>query len=306
MQVDRMSAGTGTLPAWRAWVMAARPHTLSISINPVLVGCALAWFESGRIDWALMLLSMLGALLLQTGTNLDNDVSDHQRGTDRAGRLGPPRATSLGLLTSRQVRAASLGCFALATVVGLLLAWRGGWPILVAGVLSAAAAMAYSSGPRPISYTPWGDLVVLLFFGFVAVGGSYYLQTLSLSPALVVTALMVGLPATAVLVVNNYRDLDPDRAVGKRTLAVWLGRRFSRWEYALLMGLPHALLLLLAAQTPLGATLLLPLLTLPMGLSLVRQFWRERPGPLFNRLLARTALYQVLFAVSLCVAILLA
>lgn len=306
MPVDRMNPSVAALPVWRAWVMAARPHTLGISVNPVLVGCALAWFESGHINGLLMLLSMLGALLLQTGTNLDNDVSDHQRGTDRAGRLGPPRATSQGLLTARQVRLASLGSFALATVVGLLLAWRGGWPILVAGVFCAAAAMAYSGGPRPISYTPWGDAVVLLFFGFVAVGGSYYLQTLSLSPALVVAALMVGLPATAVLVVNNYRDLDPDRAVGKHTLAVWLGRRFSRWEYALLMGLPHALLPVLAALTPLGVTLLVPLLTLPMGWGLVRQFWRERPGPLFNRLLARTALYQVLFAVSLCVAIVLA
>lgn len=307
MQIEERAAmpGAGRLSAWRAWIIAARPHTLSISINPVLVGCALAWAETGRIDLALMLLAMLGALLLQAGTNLDNDVSDFERGTDRAGRLGLPRATQLGLLTTRQVRTASRACFAVATVVGLLLAWRGGWPILLAGVLSAAAAMAYSGGPRPISYTPFGDAVVLLFFGFVAVCGTYYLQTLTVSAGALTAAAMVGLPASAVLVVNNYRDLDLDRQVGKITLAVWLGRAFTRWEYAVLLLLPYALLALLARTTGLSESLLIPLLTLPLALGLVRQFWREAPGPAFNPLLARTAQFQVLFSLLLCVAILL-
>ena len=288
----------------RAWFIASRPHTLTISVNPVLVGCALAWAESGRIHIALMLLSALGALLLQTGTNLDNDVSDFERGTDRAGRLGLPRATAQGLLAPRQVRSASRACFALATAIGLVLAWRGGWPILVAGVAAAAAAMSYSGGPRPISYTPFGDVVVWLFFGLVAVGGTYYLQTGSLSAGALTAATMVGFPATAVLVVNNYRDLDPDAQVGKRTLAVCLGRTFSRWEYAVLVLGPFALLAVLAAQTSIGGSLLLPGLSLPMALGLVRGFWRERPGPAFNALLARTAKFQVLFAALLCVAIL--
>jgi len=289
----------------RAWAMASRPHTLTISISPVLVGSALAWAETGRIDIALMLLSALGALLLQTGTNLDNDVSDTERGTDRAGRLGLPRATALGLLHPSQVRAASRACFALATAIGLVLAWHGGWPILIAGIAAAAAAMAYSGGPRPISYTPFGDVVVWLFFGLVAVGGTYYLQTGSLSSGALTAATLVGLPATAVLVVNNYRDLDPDTQVGKRTLAVCLGRTFSRWEYAVLVLGPFALLAVLASQTRIGASLLLPLLSLPMALGLVRGFWRERPGPAFNPLLARTAKFQVVFAALLCVALVL-
>jgi 1,4-dihydroxy-2-naphthoate polyprenyltransferase len=289
----------------RAWFIASRPHTLTISVNPVLAGCALAWAESGRIDIALMLLSALGALLLQTGTNLDNDVSDTERGTDRAGRLGLPRATALGLLAPGQVRLASRACFALATVVGLVLAWHGGWPILIAGIVAAAAAMGYSGGPRPISYTPFGDFVVWLFFGLVAVGGTYYLQTGSLSSGALVAATMVGFPATAVLVVNNYRDLVPDAQVGKRTLAVCLGRAFSRWEYAVLMLGPFALLAVLASQTRIGASLLLPLLSLPMAVGLVRRFWRESPGTAFNALLARTARFQVLFAALLCVAIVL-
>ncbi|MEO8312607.1 MAG: 1,4-dihydroxy-2-naphthoate octaprenyltransferase [Caldimonas sp.] len=293
--------------AWslRSWILASRPHTLTIGVNPVLVGCALAWAETGRIDVGLMLLSMAGALLLQTGTNLDNDVSDFERGTDRAGRLGLPRATALGLLTPLQVRTASRACFIVATAIGLILAWRGGWPILVAGIASAAAAMAYSSGPRPISYTPFGDFVVWLFFGLVAVTGSYFLQTLAVSPGVLVAATMVGLPAAAVLVVNNYRDLEPDRAVGKRTLAVCFGRDFSRWQYALLVLAPFALLPLLGLETRIGLSLLVPLLALPTALGLVRRFWRETPGPAFNAILAQTARFQVTFSVLLCVAILL-
>jgi 1,4-dihydroxy-2-naphthoate octaprenyltransferase len=289
----------------RAWAMASRPHTLTISINPVLVGCALAWAETGRVDVALMLLCAAGALLLQTGTNLDNDVSDSERGTDRAGRLGLPRATALGLLTPGQVRFASRACFVLATAIGLALAWRGGWPILIAGIAAAAAAMGYSGGPRPISYTPFGDVVVWLFFGLVAVGGTYYLQTGTLTSGALIAATMVGFPATAVLVVNNYRDLVPDAQVGKRTLAVCLGRAFSRWEYAVLMLGSFVLLAALAARTRVHASLLLPLLSLPIAIGLVRRFWREPPGPAFNALLARTARFQVVFAVLLSVAILL-
>jgi 1,4-dihydroxy-2-naphthoate octaprenyltransferase len=298
-------SGAEASSALRSWVMAARPHTLTIGINPVLVGCALAWKQTGHIDVPVMLMSMLGALLLQAGTNLDNDVSDFERGTDRAGRLGLPRATALGLLTPRQVRNASRGCFVLATLIGLMLAWRGGWPILVAGVASALAAMSYSGGPRPISYTPFGDLVVWLFFGLVAVSGTYYLQTFGLDSSVFVAAAMVGMPAVAVLVVNNYRDLDPDRAVGKRTLAVCFGRRFSRWEYSVLVLAPFGLLGLLAAQTQMGAAQAIPLLALPIAIGLVRRFWRDPPGPAFNVLLAQTARLQVLFSVLLGVAILL-
>jgi 1,4-dihydroxy-2-naphthoate polyprenyltransferase len=298
----------GPASALRGWMLAARPHTLTISVNPVLVGSALVWAETAQIKVGVLLLSLLGALLLQLGTNLDNDVSDVERGTDRAGRLGPPRATALGLLTARLVRGASRACFALALAVGLWLVARGGWPILLAGIAAALAALGYAGGPRPISYTPFGDFVVWLFFGLVAVAGTYYLQTATLSPGVLIAAAMVGLPASAVLVVNNYRDLDTDAAVGKKTLAVCLGRAFSRWEYAALMLAPFALLIALAqsmGNTGIGASLLIPLLSLPMALSLVRRFWREAPGPAFNALLAQTARFQVLFALLLCVAILL-
>ena len=161
-----------------------------------------------------------------------------------------------------------------------MLAWRGGWPIFVAGIASATAAMAYSGGPRPISYTPFGDFVVWLFFGLVAVGGTYYLQTLTLSPGVLVAATMVGLPAAAVLVVNNYRDLDPDRAVGKRTLAVCLGPAFSRWEYARADARAvRAAGAALARRPRIGITLLIPLLALPMAArARAPLLARDRPG----------------------------
>jgi 1,4-dihydroxy-2-naphthoate octaprenyltransferase len=307
MTTPASRAAAPPLPAstLRAWIIASRPHTLTIAVNPVLVGCAMAWADSHAVRWGWLALALLGALLLQLGTNLDNDVSDFQRGTDRAGRIGLPRATALGLLTPRAVRIASLACFGLAAMIGLALAWRGGWPILVAGIASAVAAMAYSGGARPISYTPFGELVVWLFFGLVAVSGSYWLQLLTLSPGVLVAACMVGLPAAAVLVVNNYRDLEPDAKVGKRTLAVCLGRSFSRWEYGVLMLAPFALLIPLHACTGLGLALLVPLLTLPIAISLVRRFRHEAPGPAFNPLLARTARFQVAFALLLCVAIVL-
>ena len=300
------AVAAGAASRLRGWIVATRPHTLTIAVNPVLVGCSLAWAETRRIDVGMLVLSLVGALLLQTGTNLDNDVSDFERGTDRAGRLGLPRATALGLLAADRVRAAARACFVGASLVGLVLAWHGGWPILVAGIASAAAAMAYSGGPRPISYTAFGDFVVFLFFGLVAVTGSYYLQTLAVSPGAVVAATIVGLPAAAVLVVNNYRDLDPDAAVGKRTLAVCLGRRFTRWQYATLMLVPFALLPLLGAASPLRVAAAVPLLALPTAAGLVRRFWSEAPGPAFNALLAGTARCQVVLAVLVCVAALLA
>jgi 1,4-dihydroxy-2-naphthoate octaprenyltransferase len=299
------TAQRATVSPLRAWVVATRPHTLTIAVNPVLVGCSMAWAETRHVDPVWMLLALLGALLLQTGTNLDNDVSDFERGTDKGGRLGLPRATAQGLLTARQVRNASRICFAFATLIGLAMVARGGWPILVAGIASAAAAMAYSGGPRPISYTPFGDFVVWLFFGLIAVSGSYYLQTFAVTPGVLLAATMVGLPAAAVLVVNNYRDLEPDARVGKRTLAVCLGRRFTRWEYVVLMLAPFALLMPLALLSRPRVALLLPLAALPLALALVRRFWRETPGPAFNTLLARTARFQVLFALLLCAALML-
>ena len=285
-----------------AWFLACRPKTLSVSLSPVLVGTAVAWHDSRALLWLPLLAAALGAAFIQIGTNLFNDVGDFLRGTDTPGRLGPKRATAEGWLTPGRVQAGAWFSFALAFLCGIYLVWHGGWPIVAIGLASLAAGWAYTGGPKPIAYGPLGEVFVFIFFGLVAVGGSYYLQTLSLSPTVQLAASLVGLHAAAVITVNNYRDHDGDRANGKNTLAVRLGQPAMRHLYAAEMLAPYALLPLLA---DLGWPAVLPLLSLPLALRLVRRFRNEAPGPAFNTILAATAGLQLLFAGLLVVAFIL-
>lgn len=283
-----------------AWFLACRPKTLSVSLSPVLVGTAIAWHDSGRLLWLPLLAAALGAGFIQIGTNLFNDVGDFLRGTDTPERLGPKRATAEGWLSVGRVKLGAWLAFALAFLCGIYLVWHGGWPIVAIGLASLAAGWAYTGGPKPIAYGPLGEIFVFLFFGLVAVGGSYYLQTLGLSTAALLAAALVGIHAAAVITVNNYRDLDGDARNGKNTLAVRLGRPATRWIYAGEMLLPYALLPLLGAE--LGALAALPLLSLPLAGRLIQRFHREAPGPVFNQILALTAGLQLAFALLLTLA----
>src|SRR5574343_1186858 len=204
----------------RAWFLACRPKTLPVSLSPVVVGSALAWHDTHAILWLPLLAAALGAAFIQIGTNLFNDVGDFLRGTDTPGRLGPQRATAEGWLAPRMVKTGAWLSFALAFLCGIYLVWHGGWPIVAIGLASRAAGWAYTGGPRPIAYGPLGEVFVFIFFGLVAVGGSYYLQTLSLSPIALAAAALVGIHAAAVITVNNYRDLDTDARSGRKTVAV--------------------------------------------------------------------------------------
>ena len=280
----------------RAWFLACRPKTLSVSLSPVLVGTAVAWHDSGRLLWLPLLAAALGAAFIQIGTNLFNDVGDFLRGTDTPERLGPKRATAEGWLSPGMVKAGAWLSFALAFMCGIYLVSHGGWIIVAIGLASLAAGWAYTGGPKPIAYGPLGELFVFVFFGLVAVGGSYYLQTLSLVPAALIAGTLVGIHAAAVITVNNYRDLDGDARNGKNTLAVRLGRPAIRRLYAGEMLAPYALLLFLA---PLGWPAALPLLSLPLAIQLVRRFNREAPGPVFNGILATSAGLQLAFALLL-------
>ena len=279
-----------------AWFLACRPKTLSVSLSPVLVGTAVAWYDTHTLLWLPLLAAALGAAFIQIGTNLFNDVGDFLRGTDTPGRLGPKRATAEGWLTPGMVKVGAWLSFALAFLCGIYLVWHGGWPIVAIGLASLAAGWAYTGGPRPIAYGPLGEVFVFIFFGLVAVGGSYYLQTLNLTPIALLAATLVGIHAAAVITVNNYRDHDGDKANGKNTLAVRLGRPAMRRLYAAEMQAPYALLPLLAG---LGWKAALPLLSLPLALKLIRRFQREAPGPVFNQILAATAGLQLLFAILL-------
>jgi len=287
------------------WLLAIRPKTLSVAVVPVLVGCTLAWIDQRTLDWLVMGMTLLAAGLIQIGTNLHNDAADFERGADcSATRLGPARATAQGWLSATQVKRGASFCFGAAFLNGCYLVWVGGWPIVGIGLTAITAGLAYTGGPRPVAYSSLGELFVWVFFGLAAVTGSYYLQTGALSGAAVLAAALLGMPAAAVLVVNNYRDLDNDRQVGKNTLAVRLGRRVSQIEYKLLMLLPLALLPLFQVLGFGGLSWLPPLLVLPWALKLVRQFCMETPGPVFNRLLAATAQFQLAYGLLLCLGLL--
>lgn len=289
----------------RIWWLAIRPATLTISLAPVLVGTALAWHDTGRLLWIPFVLAAAAALLIQIGTNLYNDVGDFERGADRAERLGPPRAVTSGWLEPGEVRRAVVLVFSLALAAGAWLVWHGGWPILALGLASIVAGVAYTGGPRPIAYSATGEIFVFVFFGLVAVMGTYYLQTFDWTWGGALAASMIGVLAAAVIVVNNYRDLENDRSVGKRTLAVRAGRGWSRVEFVVLLGAPYALLLGLGRFTHAGWWLLLPACSVPMATWIAKRFLVERPGPGFNRILADTAQLQLTFSCLLAVALLL-
>jgi 1,4-dihydroxy-2-naphthoate polyprenyltransferase len=284
------------------WIAAARPNTLLLSLAPALAGIGLAAAQTGRLAWASALATLLAAVAIQVGTNLHNDAADFERGTDTADRVGPPRATAQGWFSAHQVRAAAHLAFGLAFLLGLLLVLRGGWPILALGLAAIACGYAYTSGPRPIAYGPFGELFVLCFFGIASVVGSHYLQTLSFDRSALLLGVALGLPAAAVLLLNNYRDLETDRIAGRCTLCHVLGRRRSRILYAVLLAAP--LPLILAAGLPGPAWL--SLAALPLGLHLIARLFDGATGTELNPLLERTALYQALVAGLLLVAFALA
>jgi 1,4-dihydroxy-2-naphthoate octaprenyltransferase len=220
------------MPETRAqvWMLAARPKTLPAAAAPVLIGTAMA-HTGGDVHWLSAIAAMLGALLIQIGTNFANDFFDFKKGTDTGERLGPLRVTQSGLVTPEAMKRATILVFALAMLIGLYLVWRGGWPILLIGLLSILFGVLYTSGPYPLGYNGLGDLFVLIFFGPVAVGGTYYVQVLDINWAVIISGLAPGLFSVAILTVNHLRDIDNDRATGKRTLAVRFGRQFSLNEY---------------------------------------------------------------------------
>lgn len=304
-----MSGRSGRPSRLQAWWLALRPKTLLVSLAPVLVGSALAYAESAGVGsprlllWP-ALLALLAALFIQIGTNLHNDVADCERGADPPERLGPARATAMGWLSAGAVRRAALLAFGLAFLIGVALVARGGWPIVIIGIASLIAGWAYTGGPRPIAYGPLGEFFVVAFFGFAAVGGSYYLQRLSVSPAALLAGLQIGLLAAAVISVNNTRDIATDRAAGRRTLAVRLGRRRMQLVYGGELLLPFALLPLLAiaSRQPL---LLCALVWLLPAMRLQRRFAAAADGAAFNALLAASARLQAGFAVVVSLAALL-
>lgn len=236
---ETAAPSTGAPGVVGAWVMASRPKTLAAAVAPVWVGIAFA-LARGVFRPLPAAAALVGAVLIQIGTNLANDYHDFVRGGDTEERVGPTRVTQAGILAPGTVLRGTVVVFALAVLVGVYLVWVGGWPILVVGLASIAAGVAYTAGPFPLGYHGLGDLFVLVFFGPVAVGGTYWVQGLELPTELLLPGLAMGALVTNILVANNLRDLESDARVGKGTLAVRLGRPATRFEYALLLMLALA------------------------------------------------------------------
>jgi 1,4-dihydroxy-2-naphthoate polyprenyltransferase len=293
----------GSLAAWR---VAVRPRTLLVAFSPVLVGATLGFARTGAIDPLAALLVLGAALLMQIVTNMQNDVGYTVRGGDRSGtRTGLPRATANGWLSVRHVRAGIVVAALVATALGLALVAHRGWPVLVIGCASLLAALAYMGGPKPIAYTPLGELTVFVFFGLVAVMGTDWVLTAEVGTVSMVASVAIGALAAAALAVNNHRDIAHDRLVGRRTFAVSFGERASRRQFAGLLLGPFALVPLMAwlAAAP---SLLMPLLLLPAAVQLRGDFDRCPPGVAFNAILFRTFRLELWFAALLSAGALLA
>jgi 1,4-dihydroxy-2-naphthoate octaprenyltransferase len=292
------------MSGFRIWLMAARPRTLPAAIAPVLVGTALAGFA--HVFHPLRFLAaLLGALFIQVGTNLSNDYSDARRGADTEDRLGPVRVTAGGLVPPRQVLIATYVSFGLAVLFGVYLIAVAGWELLLVGAASILAGVAYTGGPRPYGYEGLGEVFVFLFFGVVAVVGSFFVQVKALHWEAFALAVPVGLLAAGILVVNNVRDIDSDRRAGKRTLAVKLGRERTRALYATVVYLAYLLAPVTWLFGPTSAWVLLPWLTLPLATAVVRIVRTRTDGSSLNGALAQSGMLQLAFCMLLSAGLLL-
>jgi 1,4-dihydroxy-2-naphthoate octaprenyltransferase len=283
-------------------MLAARVPTLPASVSPVVVGTAAA-AGAGMFQVLPALAALIGAVSIQIGTNYHNDVADFLHGADTAHRRGPARATASGLLPARQVLVGSYACFGIAALAGVYLVLLRGWPLLLAGLLSIAAGIAYTASPFRLGYRGLGDLFVFIFFGVIGVVGSDFVQTGNVRPAAVLASIPVGLLITAILVANNLRDIDTDRAAGKRTLAVRLGAPATRIQYALCLVGALVVPRIMRGAGLAGPWYWLPWLTAPLMGILVYMTFTRTDGPTLISVLKRTArlvlIFSALFAIGL-------
>jgi 1,4-dihydroxy-2-naphthoate polyprenyltransferase len=286
------------------WIMAARPRTLSLSVTPVLVGTAMAWAAESEVRWLPVLAALIASMFIQLGTNIHNDAADFERGSDGPDRIGPPRVTASGLLSATTVNRGAVVCFGIAALLGLYLTYAGGWPILLLGVLSIAAGWGYTGGPYPIAYTPLGEVFVVVFFGVVAVGGTYFLCTGHVGAPALTSGLAIGSLTGAVLLVNNHRDFVSDARAGRRTLPIVVGNTATIAIYAALMLLPFWLLPLIDRGLPRGHVWP-TFFVMPLALALIWRFAREPRGPAFNRILVQTVQVQLAFSLLMSIGLVL-
>ena len=279
------------------WWLAIRPKTLSISVTPVLLGSALSWQMHQAFSFLTFAVILLSALFIQIGTNLYNDVSDFERGADTSDRMGPRRAAQQGWLNAKQIKSGAFVSFLLAFCSGIYLAIIGGLPIIILGLISIVCGYAYTAGPKPIAYSPLGEVFVLIFFGLAAVGGTFYLQSMSLNSKVLIHASSLGTIAAAILLINNYRDLDSDRQAHKLTLVHYINRPAARILYAVMILYPYITLLLFYTQ--LSWLILIPFISILLAIWLIYCIYSWPVSSRLNQLLARTAQLQLIYTLLL-------
>ncbi len=299
------SSAVETVSPVRAWILASRPATLPAAAVPVLVGTSVAMNESAAFRPAVFAATLACALLIQVGTNFVNDYSDFRRGADTEARLGPLRVTQSGLISTSAIRIGIIVAFGLAVLVGAWLCTVGGWPILAIGTLSVLSGIAYTGGPFPLGYHGLGDVFVFLFFGVIAVTGTAYLQTGDWSRDALTQSIPIGLLATNILVVNNLRDRHTDVAAGKHTLAVRIGERATRAQYALFAGAAYTVPIAFALKGEFRPWFLLPLLTVPFALFLARRVLSGTSGRELNPVLEQSGKLLLAFGILTAVGTLL-
>lgn len=287
------------------WLEAARLRTLPAAAVPVLMGVTLAAID-GYYDTTIATITLLTALLIQIGTNFANEYYDFIKGADTEERVGFLRATSAGLISPKAMKSAAAITMIAAFLIGLSLVWVGGWPILVVGILSIFFGYAYTGGPYPLAYNGLGDLFVMIFFGVVAVLGSYYLQAESLSYAALIASLGSGALATNILVVNNLRDSETDTKAGKKTLGVRYGDNFLRFEYATLLLVALAVPPHFFFQEGFSAIVFLPYLALPLALIAFKSVLSEQEKRNLNKTLEKTAAFMAIYGILSCAGLWLA
>ena len=282
------------------WILALRPKTMTASLVPVIVATALVHAHSLQVIWWISICAALSACFIQIGTNLVNDALDFKKGADTDTRTGPQRVTQGGLLTSKQVMTGALICFAFAIALGVPLVVHGGWPIVAIGLVSVALAYGYTGGPFPLAYKGLGEIFVILFFGLVAVMGTFYLQTGFVDVPSAIAGVQVGFLATVLIAINNLRDSPQDRLVNKRTLAVRFGYNFARAEIAFFIIVPFVMNVFWY-QLGLRTAAYLPFLAFIFGRRVITGVLTNAPSPTYNRFLAMAAGLQMVFGLGLAI-----
>lgn len=285
------------------WILASRPKTLLAAIVPVLIGTSIVSFET-KVNVLAAAVALICSILIQVGTNFVNDLYDFLSGADNESRKGPTRALAAGLISVGEMKFAIILVFMITFFLGLYLVYISTWITLLIGLLSIFAGIAYTAGPYPLAYNGLGDVFVFLFFGIVGTVGTYYVQVVDISALVLWASIPVGALITNILVVNNYRDIDEDREVGKNTLAVKMGRKFTRYQYLIFMILSYLILFVVYFTFNNNFFVFLPLLTLPIAIRLIKMIFLYK-GEELNKTLELTAklsaYYGLLFAVGILI-----